>query len=123
MNKIMLIGNLGQDPEMTYTPNGVAVTKFSLAVNEYKKDVDGKAQYDTSWFNCVAWRNTAETASAYLRKGHKVFVEGKLVVRKYTDKNGVERTAIEVSVSSLEMLTPKPQSAEEHDPELERHPF
>lgn len=107
MNKILLIGNLGRDPEMSYTPNGVAVTKFSIAVNRVTKSQSGERQEETDWFNIVAWRQLAETCNTYLRKGSKVYVEGRLSQRKYTDKNNVERTALEVVISDMEMLTPK----------------
>lgn len=136
MNKIMLIGRLGKDPEMNYTPNGVAVTKFSLAVNRYTKSSTGERQEETDWFNIVAWNKLAETCNTYLRKGTKVFIDGRLTQRKYTDKNGVERTAIEVTLNEMEMLTPKSQGsgssegflgggADEIDPlgDIDDHPF
>lgn len=129
MNKIMLIGNLGRDPEMAYSPAGVAKTTFSLAVNRYSKSESGERQNETDWFNIVAWRDLAERASNYLKKGQKVFIEGRLSQRKYTDKNGVERTAVEVIASNMEFLTPKDRqssSAEESTDslgELEDHPF
>jgi len=107
MNKIMLIGNLGRDPEMSYTPNGTAITKFTLAVNRVTKSPTGERQDETEWFNIVAWQKLAETCNAYLRKGSKVFIEGRLATRKYTDRNGVERLAIEVIANDMEMLTPK----------------
>src|SRR5436309_15365063 len=107
MNKILLIGNLGRDPEMSYTPNGVAVTKFSLAVSRVTKSPTGERQEETQWFNIVAWRQLAETCNTYLRKGNKVYIEGRLQTRKYTDRNGVERMAIEVIANEMEMLTPK----------------
>ena len=133
MNKIMLIGNLGRDPEMNYTPDGIAVTKFSLAVNRYTKSATGERQEDTEWFNIVAWRQLAETCSRYLKKGQKVFIEGRLTTRKYTDKSGVERMAIDVIASDLEMLTPKDRQASASSSDilsgddslgdLEDHPF
>src|SRR6266446_1044974 len=107
LNKIMLIGNLGRDPEMNYTPSGVAVTKFSLAVNRVTKSSTGEKQEETEWFNIVAWRQLAETCNTYLHKGSKVYIEGRLTQRKYTDKNGVERTSVDVIASEMEMLTPK----------------
>jgi single-strand DNA-binding protein len=130
----MLIGNLGRDPEMSYTESGVAVTKFSLAVNRITKSSAGERQTETDWFNIVAWRQLAERCNAYLKKGHKVYVEGRLTQRKYTDKTGVERTAIDVTISDMEMLTPKGQGGQgsSSDPfldendslgELEDHPF
>jgi len=110
MNKIMLIGNLGRDPELNYTPSGTAIAKFSLAVNRVSKSQTGERQEETEWFNIIAWRQLAETCSNYLRKGQKVYVEGRLSQRKYTDKNGNERLAVEVTISDMEMLTPKGQS-------------
>lgn len=71
LNKIMLIGNLGKDPEMNYTPSGIAVTKFSLAVSRVTKTSTGEKQKETEWFNIVAWRQLAETCSTYLQKGSK----------------------------------------------------
>lgn len=111
MNKIMLIGNLGKDPDMSYTSSGIAVTKFSLAVNRVTKSSTGERQEETEWFNIVAWRQLAETCNNYLKKGSKVFIEGRLSQRKYTDNQGVQRTAIEVVANDMEMLTPKGQQA------------
>jgi len=107
MNKIILIGNLGRDPEMSYTPNGIAVTKFSMAVSRVTKSATGEKQDETEWFNIVAWRQLAETCNTYLRKGNKVYIEGRLQSRKYTDRNGVERMSLDVIASDMEMLTPK----------------
>jgi single-strand DNA-binding protein len=112
MNKMMLIGNLGRDPEMNYTPNGVAVTRFSLAVNRVTKSASGEREVETQWFNIVAWRQLAETCNTYLHKGSKVFIEGRLQTRKYTGNDGVERTAVEVIANEMEMLTPKERQAE-----------
>ena len=133
MNKIMLIGNLGRDPEMNYTPDGTAVAKFSLAVNRTTKAASGERREETEWFNIVVWRQLAEVCSTYLKKGHKVFIEGRLTTRKYTDRNGIERMAIDVIASDLEMLTPKDRqgstsssdflSGEDGLGDLEDHPF
>jgi single-strand DNA-binding protein len=107
LNKIMLIGNLGRDPEMNYTPSGTAVTKFSLAVSRSRKSNTGERQEETEWFNIVAWDKLAEICNQYLHKGSKVYIEGRVQQRKYTDKNGIERYAFDVVVSDMEMLTPK----------------
>ena len=136
MNKILLIGNLGKDPEMNYTPSGVAVTKFSLAVNRVTKTATGEKEKETDWFNIVAWRQLAETCNTYLHKGSKVYIEGRLTQRKYTDKNGIDRWMVEVIANDMEMLTPKSAqsgssdqflagNADETDPlgDLEDHPF
>src|ERR1700682_1241560 len=107
----MLIGNLGRDPEMNYTPSGVAVTKFSLAVSRSYKTSTGEKRDETEWFNIVAWNKLAETCNTYLHKGSKVYIEGRLTQRKYTDKSGVERTALDVIANDMEMLTPKSASS------------
>ena len=111
LNKIMLIGNLGRDPELNVTQEGTPVTKFTLAVNRNTKTSTGERKEETEWFNIVAWRQLAETCERYLHKGSKVYIEGRLQTRKYTDRNGVERTSIEVVASDMEMLTPKSATA------------
>lgn len=135
LNKIMLIGNLGRDPEMNYTPSGIAVTKFSLAVSRNIKTPTGEKQEETDWFNVVAWRQLAEVCNTYLHKGSKVYIEGRLSQRKYTDKNGIEKWMTEVIANEMEMLTPKSAQgsssssnfigATDEDPlgDLEDHPF
>jgi single-strand DNA-binding protein len=108
LNKIMLIGNLGRDPEMTYTPDGKAITKFSLAVNRTWKDRDtNERKEETTWFYCVAFDRLAETCSQYLHKGSKAYLEGRMTSRKYTNKDGVEVTAWEVRLEQMQMLDPK----------------
>jgi single-strand DNA-binding protein len=134
LNKIMLIGNLGRDPEMNYTQNGTALTKFSLAVSRSYKTSSGEKRDETEWFNIVAWDKLAETCNQYLHKGNKVYIEGRLTQRKYTDKEGNQRTAVDVIASDMEMLTPKSTQAgsseflagdSDADPlgDLEEHPF
>jgi single-strand DNA-binding protein len=108
LNKIMLIGNLGRDPEMSYTPSGSAVTKFSVAVSRRFNDKQsGERREETTWFNVVAWERLAETCNQYLHKGSKVYLEGRMTSHKYTDKDGVERTAWEVRLENMEMLDTK----------------
>jgi single-strand DNA-binding protein len=109
LNKIMLIGNLGKDPEMNVTGDGIPYTRFSLAVNWRTKNAQGERQEETDWFNVVAWRQLAELCHTYLHKGSKVYLEGRVQQRKYTDKNGVERTAFDVIANDVEFLTPKQQ--------------
>src|SRR5438128_8003126 len=106
LNKIMLIGNLGRDPELNVTGDGTPFARFSVAVSRTYKANNGERREETEWFNIVAWRQLAETCNTYLRKGSKVYIEGRLTQRKYT-KDGVERTAIDVIASDMEMLTPK----------------
>lgn len=111
LNKIMLIGNLGKDPELQVTSDGTPFTRFSLAVNRYTKSSNGERKEETEWFNIVAWRQLAETCERYLHKGSKVYIEGRLTQRKFTDKNGQERTSVEVIANDMEMLTPKSASS------------
>jgi single-strand DNA-binding protein len=107
LNKIMLIGNLGRDPEMNVTADGTPFTRFSLAVSRSYKTNTGERREETEWFNIVAWRQLAERCNTYLHKGSKVYIEGRLTQRKYTDKNGIERSTVDVIASDMEMLTPK----------------
>jgi single-strand DNA-binding protein len=121
LNKIMLIGNLGKDPELNVTSDGTPVTKFTVAVNRKVKTQSGEKKEETEWFNVVAWRQLAELTEQYLHKGSKVYIEGRLTQRKYTDKQGVERIAVEVIASGVEFLdSPKPVSDAE---ELTLDPF
>src|SRR5437899_12245608 len=106
LNKIMLIGNLGRDPELNVTSDGTPVTKFSIAVNRNYKTGTGERKEETEWFNIIAWRQLAELCEKYLHKGSKVYIEGRLTQRKYTDKNGIERTMVEVIASDVEFLDP-----------------
>ena len=107
LNKIMLIGNLGKDPDLQVTSEGTPFVRFSLAINRSYKTASGTKKEETEWFNIVAWRQLAETCEKYLHKGSKVYIEGRLTQRKYTDKNGIERVAVEVIASEMEMLSPK----------------
>jgi single-strand DNA-binding protein len=111
LNKIMLIGNLGRDPELQVTSDGTPVTKFSLAVNRYTKTSTGERKEETEWFNVVAWRQLAEICERYLHKGSKVYIEGRLTQRKYTDREGVQRTAVDVIANDMKMLDSKPASS------------
>jgi single-strand DNA-binding protein len=108
LNKIMLIGNLGRDPEMSYLPSGKAVTKFSVAVSRRWNDREsGERREETTWFNAVAFDRLAETCNTYLHKGSKVYLEGRMTSRKYTNKDGVEVTAWDVNLTDMQMLDPK----------------
>ena len=111
LNKIMLIGNLGRDPELQVTSDGTPFTRFSLAVSRTYKSSNGEKKEETEWFNVVAWRQLAETCERYLHKGSKVYIEGRLTQRKYTDKTGIERVAVEVIASDMQMLSPKQTGA------------
>lgn len=105
LNKVMLIGNLGKDPELRYTPSGVAVATFSIATNESWKDQDGNTQERTEWHNIVAWRKLAEICGEYLKKGKKVYIEGRIQTRSYDDKNtGAKKYITEIVADNLIML-------------------
>lgn len=104
LNKVMLIGNLGKDPEMKYTQQGTAITSFTVAVNRTRKSPEGQTIDETEWFRIVAWERLAETCNEYLRRGSKVYIEGRLQTRKYTDKDGQERQIVEVVANDMQML-------------------
>ena len=123
VNKIMLIGNIGKDPELQITSEGTPFTRFSLAVNRSFKSSSGEKVEETEWFNIVVWRQLAEICERYLHKGSKVYIEGRLSQRKYTDREGVQRTSVEVIANEMEMLSPKlvpigVQAGENNDPFL-----
>jgi single-strand DNA-binding protein len=107
INKVILIGNLGQDPELRYTSSGVAVASFSMATGESWKDQDGNVQEKTQWHKLVAWRKLAEIVGEYLKKGSKVYIEGRIQYRSYDDKNGVKKDITEIVVDQLLMLDSK----------------
>jgi single-strand DNA-binding protein len=112
LNKVMLIGHLGKDPELKYTSNGIAVANFSIATNESWKDQDGNLQERTEWHNIVAWRRLAEICGEYLKKGKRVYIEGKIQTRNYDDKNGVKRYITEIVADDLIMLDGGGQTAD-----------
>ncbi|NND07545.1 MAG: single-stranded DNA-binding protein [Saprospiraceae bacterium] len=104
INKVVLIGNLGRDPEVRHFENGSMVAKFSLATNENYRDKAGEWQTNTEWHDIVAWRSLAERAEKTLKKGSLVYVEGKLTHRKYQDKDGNDRYITEVVANTFRLL-------------------
>ena len=104
LNKVMLIGNLGRDPEMRYTPNGKPVTAFSVAVNRSWTTAEGERREDTEWFNVVAWGELAERSNKFLRKGDRVYIEGRLQTRSWEGADGQKHSRTEVVVNELLML-------------------
>ena len=123
-NKVTFIGRLGQDPEMSYTPNGTAVTKFSIAVNQ------GKDQ-KPMWLNIVCWDKLAERANTFTRKGAEVLVDGKLKTRSYTDKQNIERMAFDIVAHDVQVFGSKPKEestsgfagSDDALGDLDEHPF
>lgn len=108
MNKIILIGNLTRDPELTETPNGNKVAKFALAVKRPRSE-------ETDFFNIVVWRGLAENCAKYLTKGNKIALEGYAQTRNYEDNDGVKRNVTEIIADNIEFLTPKQQQVQDED--------
>ena len=104
VNKVILVGRLGKDPETRYMPNGEAVTNATLATSETWKDKSGEKQEKTEWHNLVFYRRLAEIAGEYLKKGSQIYVEGKLQTRKWQDKEGKDRYTTEIVVNEMTML-------------------
>lgn len=104
-NKIIVIGNLGRDPELRYTPQGDAVCDFSIATNEKKRDKAGELQDITTWFRVTLWRKQAENASKYLTKGSPVYIEGRLRVEEWTDKDGKTRYNLEINATDMQFIS------------------
>ena len=105
INKVILVGNLGQDPELRYTGSGTAVCNMRLATNESYKDASGQLVDKTEWHNVVAWSRLAEICGEYLKKGSQVYFEGSLQTRSYDDKEGVTKWITEVKVKEMMMLS------------------
>ena len=107
VNKVILVGNLGKDPEVRYLDNGVAVANFSLATTENYKNKEGERVSQTEWHNIVLWRGLAEVAEKWLNKGSSVYIEGKIRTRKWEDKEGVTRYSTEILADNMTMLGSK----------------
>lgn len=103
-NRIILVGNLGRDPELRYTPQGTPVCSFSMATNERRKDKTGEMQDQTTWFRVTLWGRQAETASQYLSKGRPVYIEGRLRVEEWTDRDGKPRHTLEVHATDMQFI-------------------
>ena len=113
MNKVILVGNLTRDPELTETPSGVAVCRFAIAVSRDYAAADGTRE--TDFFNITVWRGRAEVCGKYLKKGNKVAIVGSLQNRSYEDKDGVKRNVTDVIANEVEFLTPKNAQSEMDD--------
>jgi single-strand DNA-binding protein len=106
VNKAILVGRLGGDPEVRYVPSGSPVANFSLATNRSYKDKDGNFQEETDWHRVAAWNRLAEFAKQYLHKGMRVYVEGRIQYRDWQDQNGVKRNATDIVALDIQMLEP-----------------
>jgi single-strand DNA-binding protein len=104
LNKVLLIGNLGRDPEMKYTPQGTPITNFTMAVSRRRQTPDGEWKEETEWFRIVAWQKLAEQCNEYLRKGSKVYIEGRLQTREWQGQDGQNRQTVEVVANEMVIL-------------------
>lgn len=111
LNKVLLIGNVGKDPEMRYTPTGNPVTSFTLATNRTYQTSDGQTKKETEWFNIVAWSKLAEQCNQLLARGKKVFVEGRIQTRSWEGQDGQKRSRVEVIANRVMLLDRAPGTA------------
>jgi len=116
LNKVMIIGRLGKDPEMRYTPSGRPVTNFSVATSRSWNTSEGERRTETEWFNVVAWGSLAEICNQYLVKGQQVYVEGRLQSRSWEDSEGKRHTAVEIVANEMIMLGDR-RSSEDNTPD------
>jgi single-strand DNA-binding protein len=133
LNKVMIIGHLGRDPEMRYTPSGRPVTTFTVATSRTWNTADGEKHTETEWFSVVAWGNLAEICKQYLTKGQQVYVEGRLQTRRWEDSESVKHTSVEIVAGEMMILgerrdashTPAEtaEMVEEHDGSEDEYPF
>ncbi|MCH6569203.1 MAG: single-stranded DNA-binding protein [Acidobacteria bacterium] len=107
VNRVILVGHLGGDPEMRYTSSGTPVTNFSLATNERWNNQDGERQERTEWHKIVTWSKLAEISNQYLTKGQLVFIEGRIQTREWDDKDGNKRRTTEIIASDMRMMSPR----------------
>lgn len=124
LNKVMLIGNVGKEPDVRYLDNGVAVASLTLATTErgYRLQNGTDVPERTEWHNIVLWRGLAETVEKYVHKGDKLFVEGKIRSRSYDDQNGVKRYITEIFADNMEMLSPRSQANQASSPSSSSSP-
>ncbi len=104
-NKIIIIGNLGRDPELRYTPQGIAVCSFTMATNEKRRDKSGEMSDVTTWFKITLWRQQAENASKYLTKGSPVYIEGRLRIEEWTDRDQNKRYTLDVQATDMQFIS------------------
>ena len=116
LNKVIIIGNLGRDPEMRYMPSGRPVTSFSVATSRSWTNADGERREETEWFNVVAWGNLAEICKQHLKKGQQVYVEGRLQTRSWEDNDGKKRFRTEVVANEMIMLGNRRSASETAEP-------
>src|SRR5210317_1214446 len=124
LNKVMIIGHLGRDPEMRYTPSGRPVTTFSVATSRSWNTAKGERREETEWFNIVAWSSLAEICNKYLKKGQQVYIEGRLQTRRWQDDEGINHSSVEVIAQEMIMLDGRPADTTADDnPSEDEYPF
>lgn len=123
VNKVILIGNLGKDPDVRYLDNGVAVANMSIATTENYKNKKGDRVSQTEWHEIVLWRGLAEIAEKYLKKGSSVYIEGKIRTNKWVDKEGVTRNKVEIMADKMNMLSKSINNEDVSDNSLDDLPF
>ena len=119
----MIIGYLGRDPEMRFTPTGKSVSSFSVACNRSWKSKDGERHTDTDWFNVVAWGDLAEISKQYLSKGSMVYVEGRLQIREWVDSNGNSQKSVEIIARDIMLMDTKNKNIQNDTEDFEDFPF
>ncbi len=122
MNKVMIIGHLGRDPEMRFTPNGKSVASFSVACDRNWKSADGEKHTETEWFNVVAWGDLAEISKQYLSKGSLVYVEGRLQTRTWSDNSGTQHKSVEIIARDILLINSKNKNQDDIE-DSEDFPF
>ena len=120
-NKIIVVGNLGRDPELRYTPQGVAVCSFTMATNEKRRDKSGDLQDITTWFKVTLWRNQAENAAKYLTKGSPVYIEGRLRIEEWTDRDNNNRYTLDVQATDMQFIGSRSDSMASGDYDGNHH--
>jgi single-strand DNA-binding protein len=124
LNKVLLIGRLGHDPEMRYTPSGKPLTKFRMASDRTWTTAEGEKKTETEWFNIVAWGKLAEICNQYLKKGQQVYIEGRLHTRRWQDDDGANHSAVEIVAQEMIMLDARPgDEMDEQPPAEDEYPF
>jgi single-strand DNA-binding protein len=120
VNKVILLGNVGQDPEIRYTTSGEPVANFSIATTDQWKDKNGEKQERTEWHRIVAYKKMAEIIGQYVKKGDPIFIEGSIQSNKYKDKEGIERTAFQIRLETMRMLGSRGKSDTQQKPEYQQ---
>lgn len=121
VNKVIIVGNLGDDPEVKYTQNGVAIANISVATSESWKDQNGQKQEHTEWHRVSLFKRLAEVVGEYLKKGSKVYIEGKIKTRKWTDQNGIDRYITEIHANQLQMLNSRNDQQQQSNQNQSQH--